>query len=121
MIPGWYEGVVHYENGDSMVSKITYYKNGQSKIEADYTTAQRGGIKIEAKVTMEGTWKVEDNALIETVQKVSAMPANLKGEIEKKMNIGNKLPSNTIIAANDEHLILQNRNGKQITYKRIKK
>ena len=120
-VPGWYEATLVYENGDSLVGKITYYKNGQNKMEADYIMHPSNDVKVSAKIIIEGRWQVRNDELFETVEKVSATPKVLQETIETAMKVGKELPGNKIIEVNEDRLVLQNKQGDQTEYLRIKK
>ncbi|MFY7972713.1 MAG: hypothetical protein ACOVOO_12275 [Flavobacteriales bacterium] len=120
-LPGWYESTIVYENGDSLIGKVTYYKNGQNKMEADYIMHPIGGMSISAKIIIEGHWEVRNDELFETVDKVSATPRTLQEVIETAMKKGKELPGSKIIEVDEHGLVLEDQKGKQTTYKRLKK
>lgn len=120
-VPGWYESTVVYENGDSLKGKVTYYKNGQNKMEAIYIMHPLGGMRISAKIIVEGHWEVRNDELFETVDKVSATPKTLQDVIEVAMKRGKEMPGSKIVEVDENRLILEDKKGKQTTYKRLKK
>ncbi len=120
-VPGWYESTIVYENGDSLKGKVTYYKNGQNKMEAAYIMHPIGGMRISAKIIIEGHWEVRNDELFETVDKVSATPKTLQEVIEAAMQKGKELPGSKIIKADELGLVLEDKRSKQTTYKRLKK
>jgi hypothetical protein len=120
-IPGWYEASVAYDNGDSLIGKVTYYKNGQTKLDAEYITHPQRGMSLAANVIIQGRWEIENDVLTESVESVSATPAALKEALEEVMRKGQKLPPNRVIEVNENHLVLENPQGEKTEYLRIKK
>jgi hypothetical protein len=120
-VPGWYEASLVYENGDSLVGKVTYYKNGQNKLEANYIHFPRPGVRFSANVVVQGKWEVNEDKLSETVESVAATPANLKEALEVAMQKGKKVPANRIVEVNEQHMVLENLEGVKTEYIRIKK
>jgi hypothetical protein len=120
-IPGWYQISHNYENGDSMVGKMTYYKNGQSQLKATLTSARNNGANISVTVQIDGVWSVRDGELVESVSKVHAIPETLKDYIEGGLPDKGVEISSKIIEVNATHLLVQNDDGTKSDYIRLKK
>jgi len=120
-VPGWYSTRMIYKTGDSLIGNMTYYKNGQSKMNATYHQEIGKGDNLSIKFQMEGRWRVEKGRLIDSAETILVTPKFLHKKIEKIMKSSHPLIGRKILGVDTHALLVQDEQGIQTEYIRIKR
>ncbi len=118
-VPGWYSYNQAIEKG-TIVGKLTYYKNGALKLEANVKGELVQNVKIGITLTASGTWKVENGFLKEEILVCKTTPQFIGDALlSEYKKAAQSSPGDKIIEINKNHLRVKKPKGEIFTYKRI--
>lgn len=119
-VPGWYSCSRVFGNGDSLIGQMTYYKNGQSKLEAKYSSRPSKDYKFSVTVNATGHWEVVGDKIKESFDKISAPSDKVRHTLDSSLKAGIILEGNKILEVNAERLSIEDSGGNKIEFKRFK-